>query len=439
SQMAENGNLPSAGGTSNSAIQQAYNTAKSNYETAVKKLQELQAGATASELQVAQSSVTSAQASFDSAVAKLELLRKGTTAPDLASAESAVQQAVTSLASAEAKLKDLAAGPTNVDRIAAEASVSQAKASLTSAETKLADLQAGPTNADRIAAEASVSQPKASLTSAEAKLKDLQAGPKPSEILTAEGSLLSAKIALDGKTTVKESDLLPQEDKVRQAEAALEGAKLDLDSATITAPFDGIVSAVSANVGEQVQVAGGGSVVTVVDPKAFRVDVAVDETDVAKLVVGQPATITFDALPDQRLQGKVISVAPTGTTSQGVVTYPVSINVENATGGFPGGMSASISIETERKDNVVLVPNRAVKTQGRNKVVEVKAGEKSEIRTVQVGSSNDQMTEIVSGLAAGDQVVIPTTTTSGTNTNARVPGMGGVPGVGGGNGPPPGR
>ncbi|HEX2924599.1 MAG TPA: HlyD family efflux transporter periplasmic adaptor subunit, partial [Chloroflexota bacterium] len=179
----------------------------------------------------------------------------------------------------------------------------------------------------------------------------------------------------------------------------------------IIAPFDGAVSAVAANVGEQVSAAA----ITMVDPKSARIDATVDETDVAKLVVGQPATVTFDAIPDKRLQGKVIAVAPAGTTTQGVVSYLVSIGLSNLDVTLPAGMSASLSVEVDRKDNVLVVPNRAVRTVGRNRVVDVMVGEKTETRTVQVGMSNDQSTQIVSGLQDGDVVVIPVTTTRGAS------------------------
>lgn len=470
-EMVKAGKLSEAGGTSGSAVQQAYYVAKANYESAVQKLQQLQEGPTAADLQSAESGVVSARASHDSAVDKLEQLRRGATDPDMASAQSAVEQARATLASAGTKLSELQAGPTEVDLGLARSAVQQARASLAGAQTKLSELLAGPKTAD-------VSSAKASLASAEAQLAS--------------------------KTTIKESDLILQEEQVRQAEATLQQARLDLAAATITAPFDGVVSAVAGNVGEQV--GSGTTVVTMVDPAAFRIDVTVDETDVAKLVAGQPTVVTFDAMPDQQLRGRVTAVAPTGTTQQGVVSYLVTVGVEPAQrpassagessprfvlpggqapaqeqpgamreqprdragtgqGQMPGGraipegttgqrapsggesaartasagvdtpvrypaagMTASVSIETQRKDAVLLAPNRAVRTQGRNRIVEVLVGEKTETRTVQIGSSNDQMTEIVSGLQEGDQVVIPTTTIRSTTGNvppggAVVPGM----------------
>jgi HlyD family secretion protein len=177
------------------------------------------------------------------------------------------------------------------------------------------------------------------------------------------------------------------------------------------------------------------------DPSSVRVDVSVDETDVAKVRMGMPAQVTFEALPEQRLQGRVVGVGLAGTVSQGVVTYPISIGVETRD-PLPSGLTASASIVIDQKDDVVLVPNRAVRTQGRSKTVEVITGETKngqpvrETRQVQIGMSNEQVSEVLAGLNEGDRVVIPTTTTAA----ARAPGLGvALGGAGGGPVQAPGR
>ena len=199
-----------------------------------------------------------------------------------------------------------------------------------------------------------------------------------------------------------------------------------------TCSIAGNVSATAANPGEQV--GAGTAAVTLVDTRQLRVDVVVDETDVAKIQPGQPVSVTFEALSGQRLNGRVAVIAPTATVQQGVVNYQVQIQLDPAAQAqaVKPGMTATAQIEVQRKDNAVLVPNRAIKTQGRNRTVEVADLDvKTATRQIQVGMSNDQQTEITSGLQAGDRVVIPTTTTAA----ARVPGFGGP---GGGFGGPPG-
>jgi HlyD family secretion protein len=162
----------------------------------------------------------------------------------------------------------------------------------------------------------------------------------------------------------------------------------------------------------------------------------VDETDVAKVQPGQTVNLTFEALQGQRVPGTVAVVAPTGTITQGVVNYSVQIQVDPAQAqGVRPGMTATAQVVTQSKDNVVSVPNRALRTQGRTRTVEVlEADGKTSTRQVQTGLANDQMTEVLGGLQPGDRVVIPATTAA---ANARVPGLGAaVPAGPGGPGGP---
>lgn len=380
-----------SGVSSNSQMAEIVHSAQLNYDVQVAKLNQMKANAP-TELVAARDSLASAQAAFNAANAKLDLLKQGTLPADLASGQSAFDGARATLSTAQAKLDLLTQSPTAADLADAQAKVDQAQINLLAAQTKLSDAEAGAKN---------------------------------TQLASAESSLASARSVLAAKANPpKVTDLALQEEQVAQAEITVKQAQTDLQGAVIVAPFDGVVSATTGNVGEQV--GSSAAVVTMVDPKSIRVDVTVDETDVAKLVAGQAAQIGFDALPDLRLQGKVSGVAPAGTTTQGVVSYLVSVAVNNPGRMLPTGMSASATIETERKDNVLLVPNRAVKTVGRNKTVEVVTGGKTQTRTVQTGSANDQMTEITSGLQEGELVVIPSTTIRSSMTTGG--GMGGPAG-----------
>ena len=170
--------------------------------------------------------------------------------------------------------------------------------------------------------------------------------------------------------------------------------------------------------------AAGWPLVTLVDTRQVRVDVVVDETDVAKVQPGQTVNLTFDALPGQRIAGTVAVVAPTGTVTQGVVNYPVQIQVDPAQAqGVRPGMTATAQMVTQSKDNVVSVPNRALAHAGPDAHRGGAGGRRQTgTRQVQTGLANDQMTEILGGLQPGDRVVIPATTTAAAN--ARVPGLG---------------
>ncbi len=428
------------------AAQASVDQAQANLNLAEMKLDQLKNNTySQADWASAQASVDNATSSLKNAQAKLEEVKKGPTQAEIASQQAAVNQAKQSLTSAEdkyqmaagdnlsgsgyssvsaaqqafntakanydaavQKLNDMMAGPIATDLQSAQTSVDQAQANLKSAQAKLDQMKQGPQPTDLASAQNSVDQARASLASAQAKLDQLKAGPTQADLKAAQSALAGAKVDLSNKTAPpKTTDLVRAQEQVRQAQVSLEQAQNDLANATLVAPFDGIVSAVAGNVGEMV---GSSSVVTLVDPHSVRIDGTVDETDVAKIQVGQAVTVTFDALPDQRFQAKVIAVSPVGNTTQGVVSYQLAVGIDNPGRVLPAGMSASLSIVTEQKNNVLLVPNRAIKTQGRNKTVDVLVGGKTETKTVQTGSSNDQMTEIVSGLAEGEQVVIPSTT-----------------------------
>lgn len=461
--------------------------AEASLEAARARLVAMQLGTREEELAAVQSSVDSAQA-------KLQLLLAGPRSEDVVAAQASVDSARGSLESARAKLDQVKAGPTEAERIAAEAALSAAHASraaaqarisaghdedsppwdrisntaalasadaqLRAAEAKLLEFRQGPRAADVVAAETAVTSAEASLRSAEAKLSQLLAGPDDSEIVAARASLAQANSNLALKLTpYMSADFLAQEQALRQAEANLLAkrkpyedseilaarasvvqaqanratAQANVSGATLIAPFDGIVSAIAMSVGETAVTTGNNpSSITVVDPPQLRVDIQVDEADIARVSVGQAARVTFDALPGRAIEGRVTAVAPSGTLNQGVVGYPVSISVQNARGVRPG-MTAVAEVEYERRNNALVVPNRAVIRQGRERFVQVQAPTGLERKRVQTGMANDEMTEITEGLAEGEAVVIPQTT-----ARPSVPGAGGLRGPGGFSGGPPG-
>jgi hypothetical protein len=159
------------------------------------------------------------------------------------------------------------------------------------------------------------------------------------------------------------------------------------------------------------------------------VDAQVDESDVTHVQVGQPVQLSFDALTGRSVPGHVTAVAPQSTTQSGVTSYLVSISIDGGRGVRPG-MTATANIVYAQQDNALVVPNRAIRRQGRDQVVDVLTKDGTlDTRVVERGLSNDQTTEITSGLNEGDQVVIPTTATQ-LPGNGRAPGLGG-PGFGG--------
>jgi HlyD family secretion protein len=376
--------------------------------------------------------VISAQQTYDASVsaltsarAKLDQTRAGPTAADLVAAQSGLDQARSSLATAQAKLEQTLQGAIDADMVSAQTAVETAQANVDSAQAKLDNLGVA-TPQDVQAARSSQASAQAGLQTAQAKLVQLQAGPTQTDLQTARSGIAGALATLATKSgTTRPTDVALQQEAVHQAELAVQQAQIDVDNNTLLAPFDGVVSSVTGNPGEMAP-SGTTGFITLVDPREIRVDVTVDETDVAKVAVGKTARITFDAVAGRTFNGKVISIAPSGTITQGVVNYPVSIAIDNRNQVLPAGLTASATVIIDEKNDVLVAPIRAVRRQGRDQVVDLPApeGGKPVQRVVKTGVQSDQLIEITDGLQEGDEIVIAGTTTR-TPTNGR-----GLPGGG---------
>jgi RND family efflux transporter MFP subunit len=196
---------------------------------------------------------------------------------------------------------------------------------------------------------------------------------------------------------------------VELAEQSLAQAEKNLKEATITAPTHGVVASVNAKEGDIIPSPSVASVpvIELIDPGTMELVVEVDEIDIPQVKVGQEAVITLDALPDAEFTGVVTTIYPRPIEVGGVVVYRVKIELEvPQDSGIKVGMSASADIIVERRSNVLLVPDRAIKkdSQGRT-IVEVMVNDKIEERPVVIGISDGFNTEVISGLQEGEKVV----------------------------------
>lgn len=197
--------------------------------------------------------------------------------------------------------------------------------------------------------------------------------------------------------------------QISQAEAALEIAQENLANAQIVAPFAGVVAAVNARVGELASAAL--PAIRLVDASHFYLEVLVDEVDVARLAPGQLVTITLDALPNVIVAGRVEKIAPTSTLNAGVVSYGVRLKLNETDAPLRGGMTAIAEIVVANAEDVVLVPNWAIRRDrdtGEVFVSILRAGQITDV-VVELGLRNDTFSEVVSGLAAGETVAVDTT------------------------------
>ena len=256
-----------------------------------------------------------------------------------------------------------------------------------------------------------------------------------SEINSHLSDLLSAETTIStSKNAFPSSDLDTQSAQiaVEQANNTLLDAKQTLANCYVTAPFGGIISSVPVIVGDTAS--SGTTLATIITSKDLAT-VTLSEVDVAKIVLGDKATLTFNAIPNLTIAGQVVEIDSVGTVYSGVVNYNVQISFDTQDTRVKSGMSLNANIITNVAQNVLTVPNAAVKTQGATKYVQVLVNGVPQIKTVTVGLSNATSTQILSGINAGDKVVTQTisstSASAGTTTGASTTRIGGG-GFGGG-------
>ena len=193
------------------------------------------------------------------------------------------------------------------------------------------------------------------------------------------------------------------------AELSLESAELNLEKAVIVAPFDGVVADTSITEGKEISTATLATpAISLVDTSEIEMPGFIDEIDIAMVQPGQEANILLDALPDEEVKGEVAFISPVGTIRAGVVSYGTTITLENPVAELRDGMSATAEIIIERRDDVLFVPNRAIRGTLENPTVLVLVDEQEEEREITLGLTDGINTEVLSGLEEEEKVILPT-------------------------------
>ncbi|MGC9611203.1 MAG: efflux RND transporter periplasmic adaptor subunit [Minisyncoccia bacterium] len=194
---------------------------------------------------------------------------------------------------------------------------------------------------------------------------------------------------------------------IKSYEASIDNIKAQISQTAIYAPFFGIVTVQNAKVGE---IASAGSVlVSVISGSRFEVEANIAEADIAKVKVGEDADITLDTYGNEVVfKAKVSSIDPAETMVEGVATYKTKFQFVKYDNRIKSGMTANITILTAKKDDVLVVPQRAVTAKDGERSVLIDLGDgKSEERKIQVGLKGvDGNVEALQGLNEGDKVII---------------------------------
>jgi len=229
----------------------------------------------------------------------------------------------------------------------------------------------------------------------------------------------------------KPADIQSAQNSVASAQLSVQTAQTNLDNATLRAPSAGVVQAINGTVGEPASSSTTTPVVLLANTGTMQLHGTVGESEISKLKLGLVANVTVDALgATSRMTGKVTGIDPVATIQQGVPVYGVDITIDVPNASIKPGMSGTANVILASRQDVLTVPNLAVKTQGTRRYVQVlKDGQPVDIN-VTFGISNDTLTEVTGGdLKEGDLVVLPQAR-AGTTV---APGRGGqIPGGPGG-------
>ena len=226
---------------------------------------------------------------------------------------------------------------------------------------------------------------------------------------------LNRQMSAVSSLAVARADIARAKAQVAQAQAVLDRVQEDLRNATIVSPMDGLVLARNVEVGDAVSsilVLGSQAtlIMTLGDIGDVYVLGKVDQADIGKVYMGQPARIVVESFKDKKFVGKVTKIAPLGVEKDNVTTFEVRVSIHNPGGDLKANMSANAEIILEEKKGALLISESAViYDKQRKAAVEIpdptdKKGRKKV--SVQLGISNGVKTELVSGLVEGQQVIL---------------------------------
>ena len=311
--------------------------------------------------------------------------------------------------------------------------------------------QVASASSSQASAEQGVEAAKTTLTAAEQKKKvDAAAGQVSVE--TSRQGVVTAQNALSSASSDRPHAIDQQLALVRGAEVLVRSAQKDVDDGTLAAPTDGVVSAINGVVGEYLApssgttalapgsraaipgsgsaasgagaggagagAGGAGAGAAAIRPggsqflvlsraRSFQVVVPFEESDAAQIASGQRVSVRFDAIPGLTEDGTVVALSPSASAISGVISYYVTVRLEGRNSRLRDGQTARVDVTTAERENVLSVPNAAVRRQGDTDiVVVVEPDGRQRIVTIRAGLVGADRTEVLSGLSEGQRVIL---------------------------------
>lgn len=320
-----------------------------------------------------------------------------------------LKAAQAALAAAQASYAKLRKGPDPADYADAEAALHNAEATLQQAQGAYDKAYAN--HPDTISAQPAALQLEAATNTyraAKARFDRASKGADKAQLAAAVQQIEAAKANLSRlKEPARPFDIDQAQAQVDQARIQVAQAVRRIEQAILRAPSGGVIAALDARAGE---IAGAQPAGVLVDDSQLRVNITVDEVDVAKIAPGQDVVITLDALPGAEITGTVDRIAPASTIVNGVVSYDVRVVLAPAGQPLRPGMTANASIVLGRRDDALLAPNWAIRRDRQTGksylLIQAGDGPGQEIE-VTTGLRNDSYSEILSGASEGQVVLAP--------------------------------
>ncbi|MDI6601616.1 MAG: efflux RND transporter periplasmic adaptor subunit [Thermoanaerobacteraceae bacterium] len=250
-------------------------------------------------------------------------------------------------------------------------------------------------------AEAALNMAEANYTLNKQKYEQSQADFARYEALYKEGAISQQQYE-QTKLSVSPDMLKLYEAQLEQAQAAYNTAKTQLDNTVVTSPITGVVASKNINVGEMA--ASTMPSFVIVDNSSMFVEVNLTDSLINRVKPGDKVTVRIREAEGQAVEGIVDTVAPAADQRTGL--FPAKIKIDNKDGSLKAGMTATVVLPSETKNGVVIVPKEAVVIQNTVSVVFTVKDGKSVRNVVTTGISDDKNIEIVSGIKAGDEVIV---------------------------------
>lgn len=357
-------------------------------------------------------------------LAKAELVNAQRTLDNLVSSNANQAQAQLNLANAQQAYNNAIWNRqvSNTSRVVNQDQVDAARAAVTLAHDKVDKAEENYNRFTEYAdddplkagALSNLANARIALENAQKTLNYYTGSPNTQEVSISEGKIAVAKATLEDAQ--REWDRLkdgPDPDDIAAAHARIASIQATIDLARITVPFDGTLTDVKNLPGDQVN--AGSVAFRIDDLSRMLVDVMVPEVDINSIKVGQEVDLVFDAISNRAYTGKVVEVARVGTTSAGVVNFEVTIEILDPDEQVLPGMTAAVNIVISNLQDILLIPNRAVRlVDGKRVIYLMKNGVQTAVE-VEIGASSDTMSEYISGnVKVGDVIILnPTIDFSG--------------------------